>query len=151
MKLVVEISAGELVDKITILEIKLENISDEAKRANIGREYAALVEALDAAIAQSGVAVATAFLTGADSGITRSRHLRRELSVLRGALKAVNADLWRIEDEIRDQERAGAFGAEFVALARSVYRTNDRRAALKREINELLGSQLIEEKSYSAY
>jgi hypothetical protein len=128
MKLVVEISAGELVDKITILEIKLEAISDEAKRPNIGREYAALVEALDAAIAPSG-----------------------ELSQLRGALRAVNAELWRIEDEIRDQERAGAFGAEFVALARSVYRTNDRRAALKREINDLLGSRLVEEKSYSAY
>ena len=128
MKLVAEISAGELLDKITILEIKLEHIRDEAKRVNIGREYAALVEAFEKAIAQS------------DS-----------LSRLRDALKQVNAELWRIEDDIREQERAGTFGPEFVALARSVYRTNDRRAALKREINELLGSRLIEEKSYSAY
>jgi Family of unknown function (DUF6165) len=128
MKLVVEVSAGELVDKITILEIKRDNIQDETKLANINREYAVLVQVLDKAVVESD-----------------------ELTRLRSALKAVNAELWHVEDDIRAQERAGTFGPEFVALARAVYRTNDRRAALKREINELLRSDLVEEKSYAAY
>jgi Family of unknown function (DUF6165) len=128
MKLVVEISAGELIDKITILEIKREHIRDEAKLVNIGREYAALVEVLSKEI-----------------GLTD------DLKRLKGLLKQVNGELWRIEDDIREQERAGTFGPEFVALARSVYRTNDRRAVLKREINEILQSEVVEEKSYAAY
>ena len=73
------------------------------------------------------------------------------LAALVAALKAVNESLWDIEDRIRDCERAGDFGAAFIALARSVYRTNDERAGLKRRINELLGSELFEEKSYAAY
>ncbi len=128
MPIMVEIAAGELIDKITILEIKLENIRDEVKRANIGHEHAALTDVLRREVARSG-----------------------ELDRLKAALEEVNAELWRIEDAIRDQERAKTFGAEFIALARAVYRTNDRRAALKREINEFLASAIIEEKSYAAY
>ncbi len=128
MTIMVEISPGELIDKITILEIKLDNIHDEGKLANIRGEYESLIGALLREVAQT-----------------------EALSRLTAALKEVNAELWRIEDEIREQERAGTFGAEFVALARSVYRTNDRRAAIKREINDLLKSAIIEEKSYAAY
>ena len=128
MKLVAEISAGELIDKITILEIKLDHIGDEAKRANIAREYAAL----------------TSVLHRATDGAEDVLGLRREL-------KAVNAELWRIEDEIRAQERVRAFGDDFIALARAVYQTNDRRALLKREINIRTQSNIVEEKSYEAY
>ena len=128
MKLVAEISAGELIDKITILEIKLDRIDDEAKRANIAREYAALTGVWNREVDET-----------------------EDLVRLRGEIKAVNAKLWNIEDEIRAQEKAGTFGAEFIALARAVYQTNDRRAALKREINLLMQSDLVEEKSYEAY
>jgi hypothetical protein len=128
MRLLVEISVGELIDKMTILELKLENIRDEAKRTNVAREYAALSTALPKEIA-------------ADDAVTS---LRREL-------KAVNAELWRIEDEIRAQERAQSFGVAFISLARSVYRTNDRRSLLKRRINEATQSNIVEEKSYEAY
>jgi hypothetical protein len=127
MKLMVEVSAGELFDKITILEIKLEHIRDETKRANIGREYASLMD------------------------VTKSISLTDELARLRDALKRVNSELWRIEDDIRPQEKAGVFGPEFVALARSIYRINEKRSALKREINQLLQSNLVEEKSYVIY
>jgi RNA binding exosome subunit len=128
MKLKVEVSAGELFDKITILEIKLENIREADKLANIGREYAVLQEVINQEVAQSD-----------------------ELMGLRTALKNVNSELWQIEDAIRVEEKAGNFGPEFVALARSVYRTNDRRMAIKRAINVLLKSSLVEEKSYAAY
>ncbi|MEM0943393.1 MAG: hypothetical protein AAGI70_05530, partial [Pseudomonadota bacterium] len=74
-----------------------------------------------------------------------------EMARLTAALKAVNEELWQIEDDIRDCERAGEFGAEFIRLARAVYHTNDRRSALKREINLALGSRLVEEKSYQPY
>lgn len=127
-EIMVPVAAGELIDKITILEIKSERIGDPAKRANVRRELAALEAVRDAAIPAS-------------AGLVR----------LTDALRAVNAELWQIEDDIRDCERAGNFGERFVALARAVYRTNDRRAALKREINELLGSALVEEKSYRPY
>lgn len=128
MTLMVEVSAGELIDKITILEIKLANIADAAKRTNVRHEYERLSATATAALPQSAA-----------------------LAELTEALKEVNAALWRIEDEIRDKERALSFDAEFIALARSVYRTNDRRAALKREINLLLSSEIVEEKSYAAY
>jgi hypothetical protein len=128
MNLFAEISAGELIDKITILEIKLDRISDEAKRANIARELAGLIQALEQSI-------------GGDEAVA---DLRREL-------KTVNAELWRIEDDIRAQERAQNFGPDFVSLARSVYRENDRRADLKRQLNLLTRSALVEEKSYAAY
>ncbi|MHB8884369.1 MAG: DUF6165 family protein [Methylovirgula sp.] len=128
MSLMIETSAGELIDKITILEIKLENIRDPSKLANIAHEHKLLTATLRQEIPQSAA-----------------------LDALAAALKSVNAELWQIEDAIREQERAQSFGAEFVALARSVYRTNDRRAALKREINGLLRSDIVEEKSYAAY
>ena len=128
MQLRVNISAGELVDKLTILEIKLDNIRDPSKRPNLVREYAALLKSFRGDIA-------------AFEGVSR----------LRGELRAVNRELWRIEDDIRDCERNGAFDGAFVALARAVYRTNDRRAELKRRINELTRSEIVEEKSYAAY
>jgi uncharacterized protein DUF6165 len=128
MSISIEISAGELVDKITILVIKLERMSDPAKLSNVRKEYEMLMDVYHNEIDES-----------------------RELIVLTDRLKEINAALWDIEDEIRDFERKKDFGEKFVELARSVYRTNDRRASTKREINDLLKSVLVEEKSYSAY
>jgi post-segregation antitoxin (ccd killing protein) len=124
----VEIAPGELIDKITILEIKLERISDTEKLANVSIERDTLVQARDAALTASA-----------------------DLDRLTAELKTVNEALWEIEDDIRDCERDKDFGQQFIELARSVYITNDKRAALKRQINELLGSHLVEEKSYAAY
>jgi hypothetical protein len=126
--ILVEIAAGELIDKITILEIKKERIVDETKLKNIHAE----LETLQAARAQ---------------GLPASPELDR----LAALLKEVNMALWRIEDEIREQERAKDFGPVFIELARAVYLKNDRRAELKRSINELAGSRLVEEKSYARY
>jgi hypothetical protein len=122
----VEIAPGELIDKITILAIKRERIRDATKLHHVGTELALLVAAGDRAVPGSA-----------------------ELTQLATELKAVNEALWQIEDEIRRCEHDADFGPRFVALARSVYVTNDRRAVLKRQINELLGSRLIEEKSYT--
>ena len=124
----IEIAPGELIDKITILKIKTENITDAAKLVNVRIELETLEKSRNAAIVPSA-----------------------EMDRLTADLKSVNQELWRIEDDIRDCERAGDFGETFVALARAVYKTNDRRAALKREINVLLGSRLVEEKSYQPY
>jgi len=124
----VPISPGELLDKISILEIKVERIGDPYKRANVERE-------LD-------------LLTGlwhAEAGETA------EVTARRAELKVINEQLWDIEDAIRECDRSGDFGERFVELARSVYRINDRRAETKRAINDLLGSTIIEEKSYAAY
>jgi hypothetical protein len=126
--LVVEVSAGELIDKITILEIKLERMTDAAKLQNVRRE----LEALAAVRAQA---------------LDNSEPLTR----LTEQLKAVNGTLWEIEDAIRACERNREFGPRFVELARSVYRENDRRSALKQTINRLLESRLVEEKSYEPY
>ena len=126
--ILVEIAPGELIDKITILEIKTDRITNADKRANVLVELATLNEARVAAIAS-------------DVEITR----------LTVELKAVNEALWEIEDDIRDCDRDGDFGHRFVELARAVYRTNDRRAGLKKAINLHLGSRLVEEKSYQAY
>jgi hypothetical protein len=128
MNITIEISPGELVDKLTILEIKLENITDTKKLSNIQREYDLLTAALKANLAQTA-----------------------DLVVLIGDLKNTNQDIWKLEDDIRDHERDGNFGDSFVKLARSVYRTNDKRAAIKRKINDLLKSEIVEEKSYSEY
>lgn len=123
-----EVSPGELIDKITILEIKAERIADPAKLPAVRYALERLSETRDAAL---------------PSGDERDR--------LTAALKAVNEALWEIEDEIRDCERAQDFGPRFVALARSVYRTNDRRADLKRALDELYGSAMTEVKSYQPY
>ena len=120
----VPISWGELLDKITILEIKRARIADPLACANVTREAGALWRIGEDALAGEGV------------------------GALFAALKAVNEELWEVEDAIREEEARGAFGDEFVRLARAVYQRNDRRAALKRAINELLGSELMEEKSY---
>lgn len=124
----IEISPGELIDKITILEIKLDRMSDTAKLANVKAEWELLTASRDAAIQASD-----------------------ELWQLSQGLKKVNEGLWVIEDDIRQCEREKDFGEKFIELARSVYINNDDRARLKREINELLGSSLVEEKSYAAY
>jgi len=121
----VEISNGELLDKISILQIKLERISDESKLKNIQAEYIELTE------------------IGAK--------LLEDEQTLYMKLKAVNQTLWDIEDRIRIKEKEKIFDQEFVDLARSVYITNDKRADIKKEINILSGSYLIEEKSYEKY
>jgi predicted nucleic acid-binding Zn-ribbon protein len=122
------ISWGELIDKITILEIKKEYLSHPAALQNVVNElnllndiYASLGEAISA------------------------------ITELKDQLRAVNQTLWNIEDEIRNKERLKTFDDEFISLARSVYITNDRRAQLKKEINILLSSELLEEKSYQKY
>ena len=124
----VPVSAGELVDKVTILEIKSERIADPAKVANVRRELAGLSAILDPMLAGNA-----------------------ELAPLKSALRAINETLWQVEDDIRDCERVNDFGPRFVELARSVYRTNDRRAATKRKVDQLVGSEIVEEKSYQDY
>jgi hypothetical protein len=128
MRIQADISIGEWIDKLTILEIKLVEIGERDKLDNIRREYETLLAA-----APNGLLN--------DAGVAQ----------LRERLKAVNAELWTIEDEIRVKERARAFDDEFIALARRVYVTNDRRAEIKREINRIARSDLVEEKSYAAY
>lgn len=123
----VPISPGELIDKITILQIKSERMTDAAKVANVRVELALLEE------------------TWRASGNTL------DISAQWAALKGINEKLWVIEDDIRDKERAGAFDREFIELARAVYVTNDERARVKREINTRLGSRIVEEKSYKDY
>jgi hypothetical protein len=122
----VPVSWGELIDKITILEIKSERLVDPEKQANVRRELTAL-----------RVASAEAGRLPAGGGN------------LMAELKAVNQSLWDIEDQIRESDAAGDFGPRFIELARAVYRNNDRRAKIKREINLLSGSELMEEKSYA--
>ena len=124
----VPVSFGELLDKIAILQIKSERMSDPAKLANVRKE----LEALDA---------------------TWSAHpaSHQDITTLRAALKAVNERLWVIEDDIRLKEKAQAFDPEFVRLARAVYFENDERARVKKEINLALGSAYVEEKSYEDY
>ncbi len=121
-------SWGEIIDKITILQIKTEKLTDPTKLANVRRELNELVA-------------------------VREQHFPQHagLAGLAGKLKKVNESLWWIEDDIRDCERAKDFGPKFIELARAVYVTNDLRGNVKREINELLGSALVEEKSYVAY
>ncbi len=124
----VPVSPGELLDKITILELKQANITDADKQAHITRELALL----------NGVRT---------DNLPASEALDRLVEDLR----VVNGALWRIEDDIRACEHAQDFSARFVELARQVYRTNDRRAALKNQINSLLNSRIAEQKSYAAY
>lgn len=122
------LSIGELIDKITILEIKAERLGDAGKVANAERE----LELLEQRRTDAGI--------GGD-----------ELARLRRDLRRVNESLWTIEDEIRDCERRRDFGARFVKLAREVYHMNDERFALKQSVNALTGSAIVEEKSYLPY
>ena len=124
----VPVSWGEVIDKITVLEIKSEKLTDAGKLANVRKELALLVAVRD----QEFPGHAT-------------------LTQLSAQLKAINQALWKIEDDIRDCERDQDFGPTFVALARAVYVTNDQRADVKRQINTVLGSDLVEEKSYAPY
>jgi len=124
----VEIAPGELVDKITILAIKRARITDAAKLRNVEHEYQILTAIFPVEFQSNG-----------------------KLRDLQAALQTVNETIWQIEDDIRDHERRKDFGATFVDLARGVYINNDQRAALKREINDVLGSGIVEEKSYTAY
>jgi hypothetical protein len=122
------VSYGELIDKITILEIKSRRITDDAKLANVRNE----LDMLNATWANSSAS-------------------QTDIDEERARLFAVNELLWDIEDKIRLKERAQAFDQEFIELARAVYFRNDERAAFKREINLKLGSELVEEKSYQDY
>ncbi|MFV0291239.1 MAG: DUF6165 family protein [Mangrovibacterium sp.] len=121
----IEVSNGEIVDKLTIIEIKLERIKDAGKLANLRNEYDVLNEATTQIISKD--------------------HAHYQ------ALLEVNKELWDIEDRIRELEKAKDFGDEFVQVARSVYFKNDTRAEVKRKINDLTGSTLVEEKSYENY
>jgi hypothetical protein len=128
MTVVVPVSWGEIIDKITILEIKSERLTDNAKLGNVRKELNILAAIRDREFPQ-----------------------HRKLAELSSLLKAVNGTLWEVEDQIRHCERTKSFEARFIELARAVYITNDERSVLKRQINDLLGSELVEEKSYEAY
>ena len=121
----IEVSNGEIIDKKTIIQIKLERIKDDAKLANLKKEYAELAKA--------------------------SVLIIDDNDPLYKALYDVNSELWDIEDHIRDLERAKDFGEDFIQTARSVYFKNDKRSEIKREINLKTSSALIEEKSYEKY
>lgn len=123
--LLVPTAPGELIDKLTILRLKAERITDPAKLGNVRHEQAVLQRIADAGLPP-----------------------HPDLAALWEELYRINADLWVIEDDIRECEARADFGPGFVELARSVYLTNDRRAAVKKRINLALGSSLVEEKSY---
>jgi len=123
----VEISNGELLDKFSILEIKMGNITDLSKLTNVENEYRELTSDCTDLLRNSSI------------------------STLYSELKSINQRLWTVEDDIRECERRKDFGQEFVSLAREVYFTNDERARVKKEINLASGSSLVEEKSYQAY
>ena len=124
----IPISWGELFDKITILQIKLENLTLKNALENVEQELKKL-----------------------QSIVTQNGPKTMETIQLEGELSQINQQLWGIEDKIRDKERANSFDDEFIQLARSVYITNDERSRIKRKINDLLGSELVEEKSYAEY
>jgi hypothetical protein len=124
----VPIAIGELIDKITILEIKVARFTDAVKTANVRAELTLLRQRRADAVPSDPV-----------------------LDLLATRLKAVNERIWDLEDEIRECERRQDFGSDFVAVARSIYRFNDERAAVKREINLATGCKLVEEKSYAGY
>jgi len=124
----VPVSPGEVLDKITILEIKSERISDADKLVNVKRELELLQASWKQSVEQDDT--------------VRAIHAK---------LKSINEDLWGIEDDIRDKERAREFDQVFIDLARSVYVTNDQRADAKKELNVYLGSEMVEEKSYQDY
>ena len=124
----VPISPGELIDKITILEIKSERMTDAKKVANVRTELEMLLNTWQS-----------------------SHFATEDIGAEWGSLKKINTKLWVVEDDIRDKERAKQFDARFIELARAVYVINDERAAVKRKINDKLGSKIVEEKSYKDY
>jgi hypothetical protein len=128
MEVLVNVSLGELIDKITILNIKQQRISDVIKLVNVEKELKVLTENLHA--------------------LNIDNH---KLASYTARLQDINQQLWDIEDEIREQELQKNFGDKFIELARAVYVTNDQRAAIKKEINLAFGSDLVEEKSYKEY
>lgn len=123
----IEVSIGEIVDKLTILDIKMTNILDPEKLKNISKEYGYLKDVVED-----------------DLGISTTSEAYNKLL-------NINKELWDIEDDIRDKERNGEFDNRFIDLARAVYVTNDKRAEAKKEINLKFGSNFVEEKSYSKY
>jgi len=124
----VPVSPGEVLDKITILEIKSERMSDPEKIANVRVELGLLQDTWNENIRDT-----------------------REIQKLHAQLKEINEALWEIEDDIRDKERAKEFDDRFIELARAVYVTNDKRSRVKKDLNLHLGSEIIEEKSYKDY
>lgn len=126
MMVQVQVSLGELVDKITILEIKKNNIKDEVKQKHIANELSVLRQTLT------------------ELGLNGIEKFENDLL-------AVNKTLWKIEDDIREKERSGEFDQGFIDLARAVYVTNDQRFAVKSACNEAFGSTLVEVKSYKDY
>jgi hypothetical protein len=128
MSIRIDISLGEFIDKLTILEIKSSRLRDTTQRANVDRE----LDALRATWRNSGY---------------READVAEDIEKLR----SINARLWETEDALRAKERVGEFDAEFISLARSVYRANDERSEIKRRINRQLRSGIIEEKSYAPY
>ena len=123
----IEVSVGEVVDKYTILLIKATNITDPVKLENINKELNYLVEVLR-----------TDYPLITDGALAKS-------------LLEVNKELWKVEDQLRDLERAKDFSKEFITLARNVYKLNDKRAHIKKEININYNSEFVEEKSYQPY
>ena len=128
MSIKIDVSVGEIMDKLTILEIKAEKIQDEAKLANVRKERDSLLPV-----------------------ISQPAYQTDEVKQLVAKLKSINLKLWGIEDDIRLKEADKAFDEGFIELARSVYFTNDERAAVKKQINLATGSELVEEKSYEDY
>jgi hypothetical protein len=126
MKLMIEVAPGELIDRLSILEIKLARIQDSGKLRNIRHEYE---------------------ITKVER--RKLGNFTPELEQLAAALKEANERIWDVEDNLRDLDRADTFDAKFIAFARSAYQTNDRRSEIKRRINELLKSEIMEEKSYA--
>lgn len=122
------VSLGELLDKIVILEIKKERISDDAKLSNVRTELQALRDIRPPSLLDNA-----------------------EIQVWEKALRSANEELWDLEDRIRDKERVANFGPEFIEVARLIYRTNDKRAHAKKMINNICGSTIVEEKSYQPY
>jgi len=127
-EILVPISPGELLDKITILEIKSERIDNLQKVANVRHELELLSKVWSDSVTEDKV-----------------------IADLHQQLKTINEELWEIEDDIRDEERQNSFGERFIELARAVYVTNDKRAEAKKDVNLHLGSEIVEEKSYQDY
>jgi hypothetical protein len=127
-EILIPISPGELLDKITILQIKSERIADAAKVANVQTELGMLEKVWNEAVDDDD-----------------------QIRALTSELKSVNEALWGIEDDIRDEERNRRFGERFIELARAVYVTNDERANAKKKVNLHLNSSIVEEKSYQDY